>query len=369
MPNDDWRDNPIEQPEELEDLEELVELDSPSEASPSKILIQYDFPSIPYNIPDFWKQNRSPFQAMFTFDHDLNITWVNQALVDIFSAEELQDVVTLSHLLKLPQGDDTFQKLLLSIRKKEKNFYSHTPLDIIIPHRGMCYFTLIILPLLDKNEIPEAYLGILDDQTDVKKRLVFRTFQSLLEASMLKDNDTGNHVKRVNAYSHFMAEQIRQEGRYSMVNSAYVEDISYLAAMHDVGKIGTPDDILNKKGPLEDWERNIMKEHTTNGAFIMNNYPNPMGKDIALNHHERWNGSGYPYGKEHETIPLSARIVAIADVYDALRSKRSYKPEWTHQNSCDLILDGRGTHFDPDLTDLFMHNHLRFDKIWNQLQD
>ncbi len=138
--------------------------------------------------------------------------------------------------------------------------------------------------------------------------------------------------------------------------------------MHDVGKIGTPDSILQKQGPLDDYEWSIMREHTINGAFFLSIYPVPMAKEIALSHHERWDGTGYPYRLEGEMIPLSARIVAIADVYDALRMKRNYKKEYNHQQAAQIILDGSGTHFDPYLVRMFEKNSKEFGYIWNILQ-
>ena len=134
----------------------------------------------------------------------------------------------------------------------------------------------------------------------------------------------------------------------------FIEDIGFLAAMHDVGKIGTPDDILNKEGPLNEFEWGIMKEHTKNGAFILSSYPNPMAKEIALSHHEWWNGSGYPYNLEGTMIPLSARIVTLADVYDALRMKRSYKPAYSHEIAIQKIQQEREVHFDPEIVDVVL---------------
>ena len=139
--------------------------------------------------------------------------------------------------------------------------------------------------------------------------------------------------------------------------------------MHDVGKIGTPDDILNKQGPLEDWEWEIMKEHTINGAYILSTYPNPMAREIALRHHEWWNGAGYPHGLSGDLIPLSARIVTIADVYDALRMERSYKKAFSHEKAKTIIREEKGSHFDPDLIDIFEKIETDFREIFEELND
>ena len=153
------------------------------------------------------------------------------------------------------------------------------------------------------------------------------------------------------------------------IDAEFIDNIGFLASMHDVGKIGTPDDILNKEGPLSDWEWTVMKEHTKNGAFILSTYPNPMAKEIALSHHEKWNGNGYPYQIEGDMIPLSARIVAIADVYDALRMKRSYKEEMTHETAVEKIMESKGSHFDPAITEIFFGIANKFNEIYEANKD
>jgi putative two-component system response regulator len=136
-----------------------------------------------------------------------------------------------------------------------------------------------------------------------------------------------------------------------------------------VGKIGTPDDILNKVGTLDPWEWEIMKEHTKNGAYILRRYHIPMAAEIALRHHERWDGTGYPYGLSGDDIPLSARIVAIADVYDALRMRRTYKEPFPHDRAVATIADERGRHFDPLLVDRFLAIAPSFGRIFSELLD
>jgi len=212
-----------------------------------------------------------------------------------------------------------------------------------------------IFPLeMDLNS-PSDFVVMFDDFTEENKKLLRSVFLSLLEASKLKDNDTGKHITRVNEYSKRLSEELFSKGgeSFKRIDADFIDNIGFLAAMHDVGKIGTPDDILNKEGPLSDWEWAVMREHTKNGAFILSTYPNPMAKEIALSHHEKWNGTGYPFRLEGEMIPLAARIVTIADVYDALRMERSYKPSLSHEVSIQKIIEGSGIHFDPKLIDVF----------------
>jgi putative two-component system response regulator len=174
---------------------------------------------------------------------------------------------------------------------------------------------------------------------------------------------------RVNYYSEALTRALKNRPGYDVVDADFIDNIGFLAAMHDVGKIGTPDDILNKEGPLSEFEWSVMKEHTINGAFILSTYPNPMAREIAISHHEKWDGSGYPYQLSGDTIPLSARIVAIADVYDALRMKRSYKPPYSHEVAMKKILESKGTHFDPDLIDIMMTVSDKFGELYEANAD
>jgi putative two-component system response regulator len=227
-----------------------------------------------------------------------------------------------------------------------------------------------IFPAGINVKAPTEFTVMFDDVTEENRKLLRGFFNSLLEASKLKDNDTGKHITRVNYYSEALSKVLYHKAEYKMVVDAeFIDNIGFLAAMHDVGKIGTPDDILNKEGPLSDFEWSIMQEHTKNGAFILEAYPNPMAKEIALSHHEKWNGKGYPFQMEGDMIPLSARIVSIADVYDALRMRRSYKPGFPHEVAVEKIVESRETQFDPRLVDIFLTVAEDFNGIYEQYKD
>ena len=225
-------------------------------------------------------------------------------------------------------------------------------------------------PLFDKeNRYLLGYWVIIEDTTAQQIEMYKMMLNGLLQASMLKDNDTGNHAQRLNFYCQEFADYLFGLNRYPQITQDFVDNISFLAAIHDVGKIGTPDYILQKQSKLTGLEWEVMKEHTINGALIMSSYPIAMAKEIALSHHERWDGSGYPFKLEGEMIPLSARIVAIADVYDALRMKRSYKNELSHDEAVQYIFENAGKHFDPLLVTHFKKIHHAFDRIWQTLKD
>ena len=175
------------------------------------------------------------------------------------------------------------------------------------------------------------------------------TIHRLSRAAEHKDEDTGAHILRMSNYSASIA---RKMG----LNENVVERILYAAPMHDIGKIGTPDRILLKHGKLDPDEWEIMKEHATNGAQILSDSKQGfirLGEVIALTHHEKWDGSGYPNGLKGSKIPLVGRIVAIADVFDALTTRRPYKEPFSLEKSYAIIQESKGNHFDPDVVDAF----------------
>ena len=257
---------------------------------------------------------------------------------------------------------------------------------IVHGHNGFCWkgevniksrsiasvkIRVYIFPAEAETEEPSEFTVMFDDITEESKRVIRDLFLSLLKCSQLKDNDTSNHIIRVNQYSKRIAEELytSKNQKYNRIDADFIDNIGFLAAFHDVGKIGTPDDILNKKGPLSEEEWSIMRGHTVSGAYILTTYPNPMAREIALSHHERWDGSGYPHQRSGEMIPLAARIVSIADVYDALRMERSYKPAMDHDKAVETIIECKNSRFDPFLTDVFISVEKDFCKIYDEYYD
>lgn len=195
--------------------------------------------------------------------------------------------------------------------------------------------------------------------------IVIFSMANLAEA---RDNDTGNHLERIRFYSQILAESMAKELNIPELTITFIENILLTSPLHDIGKIGIPDFVLLKPGRLDDREFKIMQKHTTIGFNALNTaiekYPNAeylkMSAEIALSHHEKYNGSGYPNGIQGEEIPLSARIVALADVYDALVSKRVYKSAMPHESAKSIILAERGKQFDPDVVDAFIRCENQF---------
>ena len=201
------------------------------------------------------------------------------------------------------------------------------------------------------------------------------TIYALVKLAESRDDDTGEHIERTSQYCRRLAQLVREQSPYAaQVDDSFIENITLASPLHDIGKVGIPDHILLKPGRLTPEEFELMKTHVTIGyqtlATVEQSYPNSgylrVGMDIARYHHEKWDGSGYREGLSGEAIPLSARIMAIGDVYDALRSRRVYKEPFPHEECVRIILGGRGQHFDPVLTDLFVANQEDFRSIFDK---
>jgi len=184
------------------------------------------------------------------------------------------------------------------------------------------------------------------DVRDREREIIFR----LISAAGYRDDETGEHVKRIGLFSATMARALGWDAQAA-------DDISLAAPMHDIGKIGVPDGILLKPGKLDKDEIKIMRMHSEIGAGILAGSDVPLirlAQEIALSHHEQWNGSGYPRGLAREAIPESSRIVAIVDLYDALVNRRVYRPAFPEEKALEIMAEGRGEHFEPRLFDCFV---------------
>ncbi|MBB5021858.1 HD-GYP domain-containing protein [Desulfurispira natronophila] len=187
--------------------------------------------------------------------------------------------------------------------------------------------------------------------------------------------ETGFHIERVQHYTRLLAQDLSQHG-HKELNPGIISLLYSLSSLHDIGKVAVPDHILNKPGKLTPEEFETMKQHVDIGGTILDDAYKELGsqllriaRDIVLYHHERYDGSGYPYGLAGDEIPLAARIVALADVYDALSSERCYKPEFPRDQCKQIILDETGAHFDPMIVESFLRNEEAFWTIKMQFSD
>ncbi len=197
------------------------------------------------------------------------------------------------------------------------------------------------------------------------------TLESLATLSEFRDNETGDHIRRTKFYFKLIVDKLRKRLKYS---DEEIVQMWSSAPLHDIGKVAIPDNILLKNDSLTDEEYEIMKQHTIHGNKALvriseckddDSYLN-FAKEITLFHHEKWDGSGYPYGISGDEIPISARIMALADVYDALRSDRPYKKGYDHEKVCRMIIEESGKHFEPILVEIFNSNNEEFDYIYNR---
>jgi putative two-component system response regulator len=187
-----------------------------------------------------------------------------------------------------------------------------------------------------------------------------------------RDPETGAHLERVQRYARALTQQLRRAGRFAgQIDDEFIRLIYLTSPLHDIGKVGIPDCVLLKPGRLSDHEFEMMKAHTTLGGqtleAALRKFPNvkflQMARDIAMTHHERVDGKGYPAGLAGDSIPLAGRIVAVADVYDALTSKRVYKDAFGHEVAKSIIVADAGTHFDPLVVDAFVAAEAEFQAV------
>jgi putative two-component system response regulator len=215
--------------------------------------------------------------------------------------------------------------------------------------------------LKSQNEFLEQEV---ERRTQEVKAIQDVTILAMASLAETRDNDTGAHIRRTQLYVRALARNLQCHPRFAwFLTDANIELLYKSAPLHDIGKVGIPDNVLLKPGRLTDEEREVMNSHTTLGHKSIEQAEARLGtkvgfltmaKEIALSHQEKWDGSGYPEGLSGDKIAISARLMAVADVYDALISKRVYKPPFTHEQARDILVKDRGTHFDPDIVDAFL---------------
>jgi putative two-component system response regulator len=234
--------------------------------------------------------------------------------------------------------------------------------EVLARVHNMLEVRLLHKELHNTNDMLEQRV---QERTADLQQSYLETIFTMTRAAEQKDVDTGTHVQRISYYCRDFAKLLN-------LDEEFVDKIFFASPMHDIGKIGIPDHILLKPGSLTADEWVVMKGHSSMGAKILGNSKSPhlkMGAEIALDHHERWDGGGYPNGKQGEAIPLVARIMNIGDVYDALRSKRPYKPGLDHLKTVDIITHGDGRtmpeHFDPVILAAFKQHHQSFRDIFD----
>lgn len=230
--------------------------------------------------------------------------------------------------------------------------------------------------LRDKNAFLEQEVARRTQQIEAIQDVTIQVMASLAET---RDNETGNHIRRTQNYVRVLAEYLKTHPRFRpFLSEAIIKQLYKSAPLHDIGKVGIPDHILLKPGRLTPEEFDIMKTHTTLGRDAIIQAEKSLGmtvdflqlaKEIAYSHQEKWDGTGYPEGLSGDDIPISARLMALADVYDALISRRVYKEPMSHDEAAAIIQAGRGLHFDPDMVDAFLAVQPEFQAIAQRFVD
>ncbi|MEJ2099688.1 MAG: HD domain-containing phosphohydrolase [Desulfobacterales bacterium] len=250
------------------------------------------------------------------------------------------------------------------------------------------YIEASVSLLRDSRGVPIGYRGVLRDRTEKKKMELdliesYRKIQEARAATILglaklaeyRDEGTGTHLERIRDYARILAVELSKNPKFSdTIDQQYIDDIYQSSILHDIGKVGTPDALLLKPAELTDEEFNIIKRHTVMGGNALKAIESQiegksflaMGRQIAFNHHEKWDGSGYPRGLKGKAIPLSARIIALVDVYDALTTKRFYKEAYSHEKAKNMIILLRSKHFDPQVVDAFLAIEDKFNRVRKQ---
>ncbi|CEO34505.1 PAS/PAC sensor protein [[Clostridium] sordellii] len=274
--------------------------------------------------------------------------------------KEYKQLVSIMEKVDNAMSSYLFPKLNEISIEENKEIDYEPIIKIILALLGILVISSIyILKLKKEMRLKNDFHNNLHEALDKNERLVLSLVETLEDVNALNDSDTGNHIKRISKYCEAIAKAMN-------CSKEFINEIVFFSSLHDIGKVGIPDKILKKSGKLTKEEMEIMREHVSIGFdIIKKNDLGNVANNIILYHHERYDGRGYLKGLKGEKIPLEARIVAIADVYDALRMERCYKKGFSHKKSIDIILSEKGKHFDPKIVDIFIKINEDINHIYN----
>lgn len=323
-------------------------------------------------------------------DLDQNVLFWNSGAQNIFgyTSEEMIG----SKITKLYPPDSFSKEIVDQLRQmvQNKNAAVCGKMEQIAKNGQVLTISLALSPMVDPAGEVQGILGVGLDVTEevrqqkqilqllneVKRTQDVAVF-SLAKLAESRDEETGSHLIRIQKYCRALCDRLAYAGPYrDFATEQYSDDLIRSAVLHDIGKVGLPDSVL-LSGETDNSKREIMKRHTLVGGkaleeavhMLGNESFLSMGTEVAYHHHERWDGTGYPFGLKGQDIPLSARIVALADVYDALTSARRYKKAFSHEETRAMILQEKGMQFDPDLVDAFNNIESEFRSIKDSISD
>ncbi|HEY8101349.1 MAG TPA: HD domain-containing phosphohydrolase [Burkholderiaceae bacterium] len=326
-------------------------------------LLEHILSSSGYTTVTSTMDSRQVFDLYRQYRYDLIILDLNMPYLDGFGVmESLKSIEKEGYLPVLvitAEPEKKLRALEIGARDFVSKPFDH--IEVLTRIRNMLEVRLLHKKLHSYNDILEQ---LVQQRTADLRNSYREAIFTLTNAAEHKDEDTGLHIQRIGFYCQELAELLG-------MGSKFCDEIYYASPMHDIGKMAIPDHILLKPCGLTPEEWDIMKTHTSLGAEILADKKSPylqMGAEIALNHHECWNGSGYPNKLKGEAIPLPARIMTICDVYDALRSRRPYKPAFDHERAMNIIIKGDGRtqpdHFDPLILNIFTQHQESFREIY-----
>lgn len=282
-----------------------------------------------------------------------------------FLRHEREKTDWLGHVQLHLAGDDLVRGMQLTLTDKSGRSLEVELSASKVAIDGVIYYQLILRDISATKSIERKLLDA--------ERLIGASRQAaifgLARLAECRDDETGAHLSRIRSYTRILAEEMAQSQDYApILTEEFIEEIGHSAVLHDIGKVGIPDFILQKPGRLTADEYEVMKQHTVFGAHVLaaagSDRENPsflqLGSEIARSHHERWDSRGYPDGLPGSEIPLAARIISLADVYDALTSSRVYKPPFSHEESRSIIVEESGRQFDPNVVNAFLRREEEF---------
>jgi putative two-component system response regulator len=291
----------------------------------------------------------------------------------------IHDRCLLASLERAPEAAETAERALRAAWTAE--LAQSLPIAGAIALVWICGLLFLGTYLVGKrfHDLLRSELARLQEESQAREQALVRTRDAVIfglaKLAESRDSETGQHVERMSLYSQRLAAALRRHPDFrEVVTPAFVRLIGTSAVLHDIGKVGIDDSVLHKPGPLTRGEREDMQQHARIGAKCLREIEQRLGacnflgmaREIAICHHERWDGTGYPTGLKGEQIPLSARIVAIADNYDALVTRRPYKEAFAHEHAVAIIRDAAGTMFDPRLVAVFLEIETQFRDIARQ---
>lgn len=295
--------------------------------------------------------SRQVFDSIITYQPDIVLLDLQMPHIDGYSILEWirseKTTCFLPVIVITAQNDNVTKLKALSMGAQDFIGKPFDHMEVITRIGNLLQIRRLHNLLQENNEQLERRV---EARTKEIKDLQMELIERLMRATEFRDENTGNHIARIGAHARFLAQKLG----FSEVEAA---DIFAASKMHDIGKVGIPDEILQKTENLSPEEMEQMKKHTIIGAKILSGSNYEMiriAEQIALTHHEKWDGSGYPQGLKGREIPLVGRITALVDVFDALTSSRAYKDAWTLEQATTYIKDQSGQYFDPDLTKVFL---------------